>query len=228
MTLVQLKPAEGVVQRGPDAKDAFVVRGELFGEPVSTGMGGAWTEQERAMREPVLVYNGRQLISGALDVILENDDFGSVAEKVRWMRRYARGSEGDTRDVPTTLKVDAQGAWDLDVKRYPTWLWVIRDIAEQDDELLEYGPNGVRRQRFTVTLSRFQSANPIFLRKGKPLTDAARVKATTRVTAKDVEFGLVYVSVRLYGTSARVRDLMRLNRITDPKKLKLGQEIKLP
>lgn len=200
------------------------ISGDLFGEPITAGATAIWDTQERALRDSVLVLRGRGSIGGELGVVLTGD----VAAQVRWLRRWARGAEGDTRSVPAPLTVNAQGAWDLDVVRHPQWRWVLIDIAEQDDELLSYGPGGVERQHVRLTVARWSEAETVFRRSGRPLTSSAQVKGTTKVTAKDAKYGLVFVSVRLYGTAGRVGDLMRLNKITDPKRLKVGQTLKLP
>lgn len=215
MTRVTFKPYDS---------DKTVV-GNLHGEPIPTGLGGEWEQQSRALRDPLLVYQGRQLVGAVLNIVLEGD----VADKVRWLSRFARGAEGDESSVPAKLTINTRGAWDLDSTRRPSWQYVIRDVQPQEDEeFLEYGPEGKTRQLVSVEVSRWQAGQPIFRQNGKPLTDSAAVKGTTKATAKDVKYGLIFVSVRIYGTASRVADLMALNRIRDPKKLRKGQVIKLP
>lgn len=214
MTLVTITPANGL----------NVITGDLFGEPATTGAAGQWGEQERSLRDPVLTFQSRELLGGGFGVVLT----GNVADKVRWLRRFARGQEGVDTSTATPVTVHTEGAWDLDAVRHPSWLWVIRGVEELDDDLLDYGPRGVRRQHVVVTVSRWTQREAVFRRGGKPLTEAAQVKGYTTVTAKDVKYGLLFVSLRVYGTGARVGDLMRLNQITNPKALKVGQKIKLP
>lgn len=214
MTRVSLSPVSG----------AFAVSGELFGEPVTSGMGATWAEQSRPLRDPLLALEGRELIGGAFSVVLS----GGVANQVRWLRRFMRGAEGDDRSTPSPVRVDAQGAWDLDVVRHPGWLWVIRDVVEREDDLLSYGARGVTRQRVDVSVSRWVEADLTFRRGGRPLTDAANIKGYTIATERDAKYGWYFLTTRIYGTGSRVGDVMRLNKATARTRIRKGQRVKLP
>lgn len=215
MTVVTIATPEGT----------RTVTGRLIGEPSISGQAGEWEQQDLSLRDPLLVYKSRQLLGGAMNVHLTGD----VSDQIRWLRRYARGDEGRPTSSPSLVSVDTEGAWELDKTRHPAWLFVIRAIDPQDDEeYLSYGPRGKNSQLVGLEFARWRTAAAVFSRGGKSLPESAAVKSTTKATAKDEKYGLVFVSVRIYGTAGRVADLMRVNNIRDPKKIKKGQVIKLP
>lgn len=188
----------------------------LLGEdsPKVTGYGG-WEEVERARRKSFPDWRRQSLLRQAIPLILEGfADNISQDRAVRGLENMAL-EQGNQR--PPTVKLEGPVA-------HTDLIWVIEDIDWGDQ--LKNVDGQVIRQQLVLNVLEWEDADLVARRRaGGGRGGSSRRTATVKKRGKRAET-LAELCARVGVTN--VREVQRLNKIKDPRHLKVGQRIRLP
>jgi nucleoid-associated protein YgaU len=197
---------------------------------VTQGYGG-WEEIERPRRTALTHWAGARPLRVEEPCLLDGMQKGrAVNDTVARLERIARRPPGER--TPPVVKVDAGGLVPYDQRWDETKLWVVDNLNWGERRFLRGGPEvridpatggtgsvggdaRLMRAEVTVTLLEYVEADR--LRRIRPRVHVVRKGET-----------LLTISKLYYGKTTRWREIARLNKIRDPRKLKVGKAIKLP
>lgn len=196
------------------------------GTVIATGYGG-WEEVPRPRRVAMTVWNGIAPLRLAIPVLIDGlTDGRSVEADVRLLERLAGLDEHV--DEPPTLTVNANGAIPHDLKQEPHNRWVV-ELLEWGDALRQEDGQRIRQEGDLTLLQFIEDEH---LRDLKPPAHRRRKSkkgkhghGTYVVKRGDT---LQSIAAKKLGSSKRWHDIAKLNKIRDPKRIHVGQKLKLP
>lgn len=180
---------------------------------LSNGFGG-WKTIDRPRRVAFTEWDGSQPFRMDLPLMLEGggQDVGGAVSQLNQMAQVPLGAT----EPPTVRLVGiifgALEAWD----------WVIEDIAY--DETVRDENGTTVRQPCSVKLLQYVKADRIQRVAGKKKTTPAKYRTYT-IKRGDT---LQKIAKKLLKNTKRWKELATLNKIRDPKKLRVGSKIKVP
>jgi hypothetical protein len=193
--------------------------------PAPTGGYGGWTQVPRPHRKALTVWDGVEPFQQAFSLIFDGvSGDTSVEDGCRTLERMAQPT-GD-RQEPPLVRV-------LGAVPHPGLYYVI-DSLDWDPAPF-WSLRGYRtRQEVTVHLLEYVRPDRAAQNPG---AEAARRKAVTNAAAAaqiyvvrrgDLKGGLSGIAANQLGDYKRWPEIARLNTVRDPKRLKVGQRLKLP
>lgn len=185
-----------------------------------------WRQIPRPRRRDALEFDSEDPLKINFGVMFENPG-GQVEDLLGRMYGWAaRGS----LDEPTIVHVTGPIP-------YPTLDYVITKLDQQGLEV-QRGDDGLRwRQEVKIELTEYQSpdlitqnASPAAAAQATADPTSSTPAASTPATTYTVVRGdtLSSIAARLLGSSNKWQSLANLNGVRDPKKLQVGQVLKLP
>lgn len=200
---------------------------------------GGWQVTARPKDVGLTDWMGRDPLKVAFDVLFDNwkeRDAQQIERDIRALERMGGLYMADP--VPPLIEFDSLGAVPHDNTIAPNRRWVIETLTE-DEEYIERNRFGNRiRSRWDLVLmqyvederlARLSAAHRRRKRKKKQQNKKDGKGGSGRRT-HTVRAGetLVSISVKEYKTPNRWDDIAKLNKIRDPRKLRVGQVLKLP
>lgn len=207
------------------------VLANLAGElPQQTQGYGGWEEIERPKRKSLTTWRGRQPISLSIPIMfdrLTEGDFGeSVEPDVRNLQKMAgAGISGE----PPVVTFDSGGVIEHDVTQENKW-WLINGL-EWGDYIRN--PAGERvRVDVTVTLLEFVAGAVVVERSAAK--KRSNKKQAQKPGAKDKQYvvkqgdNLISIAKKELKDPDRWPEIAALNKMRDPRNVKVGQQLRLP
>lgn len=199
----------------------------LYGEAapkIVDGFGG-WELVTIPHREALTQWTGKNPVAIELSLIIESPDYANhinCEKDIKTLERLAGVDDPD--DQPPIVHWSGHGPHDY--SRNPGWEWFIETLEFDDAQGNRFG-NRIR-QPATVTLRRYNPGSYIKKRKNKKPPKKGAKKKTYKVKKSDLKGGLQGIAKRQLGSAKRWRQIARLNKIRDPKKIHVGQVLKMP
>lgn len=184
--------------------------------PNVTGGYARWKIVNRPRRVGLTIFDGRDPFSVIVPMVL--DEFragGSVEPECSRLERMALPPKPGEQPKIVRLLGDAVPHSELD--------WVINGIDWGDS--IRTKNNGNRlRQEVTLTLLSYQDDDRVRPNKSKSGANSGKYGLYT-VKAGDT---LPKIAAHILGSSKRWKEIAKLNNIRDPKRLKVGQKLRVP
>lgn len=210
----------------------------LLGDGTATPTGGfgGWSIKSRPKRKGMTRWDGGEPMSIDIPILIDYfvEQRGDLGERdCKTLEKMAGGLDDDE---PPLIQFDAGGAIPHDRYDNPGVDWVIEDIQWGD---CIRSVNGNRqRQAAVVTVRQFIDDDRLLTaaqkrrkKKKKPKhpkgPHGSHVKVYT-VKKSDLKRGLPGIAAKLLGKASRWHEIAKLNGIRDPKKIKVGQKLRIP
>jgi hypothetical protein len=219
----------------------LVFRAELGpdGATPTDGYGG-WGVTARPKKVGLSEWGGRNPYAFDLDWLIDNYEEGDGAgtERAVWILEQMAGLGDD--DEPPTLIVDASGAIPHDYTRSPGNRWIIEnlgwdkkyEIRNDNGRLIRVrGTISFRKHTFDQALGAYTAAERSRRKAASKRKAGQRGSAgSRRKKSYTVKKGdtLAKIAASRLGKSSRWREIAELNGISDPRKLVVGQKLKMP
>lgn len=206
----------------PHLQPVAVMLGD--GQPTATANGG-WTFVARPKNLGFTTWVGYDPYVLTIPLMFDGHSRDeSVEEAYEALRRIMRVPVGKERQ-PSPVKIDGSIP-------HSNLSWVIQSI-EPGNEIRRSRDGRRTRIECTLTAYEYMPADVLVEQKASPAKQAAAKAATTGGPAQrtyTVKRGdtLVLISTRLLGTHKRWQEIARLNGVRDPRKLRVGQVLKIP
>lgn len=206
----------------PHLKPVAVMLGK--GNPTAVANGG-WTFVARPKNLGFTTWVGYDPYVLTIPLMFDGHARNeSVEEAYEALRRIMRVPVGQERQ-PSPVKIDGKIP-------HSNLLWVIQSI-EPGEEIRRERDGKRTRIECTLTAYEYMPADVLVEQKASPAkAAAAKAEATGGPSQRTytVKRGdtLVLISTRLLGTHKRWQEIARLNGVRDPRKLQVGQVLKIP
>lgn len=187
---------------------------------ISAGYGG-WEEIERPKRSTVTSWKGQPARRMSLSLLLDNFRVGtSIEDDIRALERMGLPRPGPS--APPVVNIEAVGG----VVPWKRRDWVI-DGIEWGDAIMNRNGNRVR-QAAVVTFIEFVSDELIRKSPAQKRRDKKGKKGRSKRYVVKRGDHLRSIAAKQLGSAKKWKAIADLNNIRDPRKLKVGQKLRLP
>lgn len=186
-----------------------------------------YSDVQRPRKKTITEYAGQDPVTVTFSIIFDRWQSGkSVEPDVQSLEKFAQPYK---RQSPPSAHLLAEGLPRVAKK---VTSWIVTGLEWGD--MVEYNKNNVRcRQDATLTL-REEPEDPILVTdaapKGKPKknVDCKKAKSKVKVYTWKKDDTIQKVSQKFLGSSKCIKQILDLNKIHNPKTIKVGDKIKLP
>lgn len=197
---------------------------EMGKDPPRFRPGGAdWSEVPRPRRQAISEFAGQKLAGLILPLMPDQYPDGDVEPTIQLLEAWMTAPGGAAEPPPLQI---------IGPVPHPEIQWVLTDI--DDSGLVERRSDG-RRCRQELSLSFLQYLASDFVVQTPPPAQAAQQRAETGAAPSEqrtytVKKGdtLWAISARELGNGNKWQSIASLNDVRDPRKLKIGQVLRLP
>jgi len=210
-------------------KDESVFFALLTG-PVAVVAGyGGWNKVARPRRKALTEWQGRDPMSLEIPFTIDRlaDGAGGAVEgSIRILEKMAGIDAGDPQPPTLRLQSYPSGLIPHGFGAAPHVRWVIETLGWDREQTIINAEGQRVRQNGTITITQF--VEDVHLRQ---LSIAGRGKARKgRKRVHVVKKGdtLGKIALKYLGSARKWKQIAKLNKIRDPKRIKIGQRLKLP
>jgi hypothetical protein len=195
----------------------------LNGPPEPVGIEAGWEEIERQKQKNALWHKGSPLEGWVLHVLFDRyRQQASVENECAQLKAMTARLGGED---PPAVRVSGIGpiATNRD--------WVVTDVEPNDDPQTLWHPSRVRlRAAFDVTITERVLPNLVVVKPAKSTRTKRGAKKTRIYTVKAGDANLQRIALRELGNVARWREIKSSagKAIKDPKRITVGQKLRLP
>lgn len=215
-----------------DQQTGASITAELTGAPVPQSPGAGWNRVARPDRLSITEWGGREPVSLQLSLLVSSD---ADAEA---LQNFAGAGIDDSPPPILLLETEPARLLPFGPARAQGVSWFIDSGPSWDDEDLEIDDAGNWVQAFCeITVTQFvedeltltKSVPRKRRRKKKNKKKGGRHKGgKSRIYTVKAGDTLSSIAARELGSAKRWREIAKLNRLSDPKDIKVGQRLKMP
>ncbi len=228
----KLKPAAGQVLLYSEERPELSIFTDLGSAyPTWTAGFGGFESVARPKQVAITKWNGFDLAAFDVDLLFDNVASGTSVERACAILEVMGGRGGDgirKYGHPPLLVIDTAGVMSADAHAFPDSRWVVNDLDWHPDETITNHAGNRIYALVTVSLLQYNTDSRLRTQADKvarvtgPSTAVRTVKAKTGDT-------LQTIARRYLGDAGKWVLLQKLNpRVRDPRKLKTGQNIRVP